>query len=222
MKYLNKDFKINTNRTLDDPLNADFVDINEISLSDVPNENISKKNTLAVADKLNQIKDDPATPTEAEAARNDFDKFTLSGTDAWNAIYKSMTPQERINFHKEQRQKKIQDDIEKYESNEYEKYREKVKKYDEREYSNYNTRTANYRKFKNNPLILEKGKEIGIEAESNIPKIDSKIFQKSEAELQIEKLLRQHRQQKEEHSKLVNESGIARIFWFNGGPINFK
>jgi len=220
MKYLNNNFKINTNRTLDDPLSPDFVDINEVNISDIPNENNEKK-TLEVADKLDQIRD-PITLKQAEAMREDFKQSSLSGTEAWNAIYKSMTPQEKINFHSEQRRKKIQDDIEKFESDEYEKYKDKVKKYDEREHNNYNIRTANYRKFKTNPLIVEKAKEIAIEPESNIPKVDPQIFQKSEAEIQIEKLLKKHLEEKLEHNRLVNDSGIANLFWNRGGPTTFE
>ena len=229
IKYLNNNkFKISTKRTLDDPLNPDFIDINEVDISDIPNENTAKK-TLSVAEKLLQVKESPIKndlfnfPGAVEVAQKNADQLKQPNSDyqvVWDNVYKSMTPKEKLNFHSDQRRKKIQDDIDKFETDEYAKYKERVQKYEDKEYNNYNTRTSNYRKFKTNPLIVEKAKEISLE--ENFPKIDPKIFVKSEAEIQIERLKEQQERQKAEHSRLVNDTGIAGLFWYRGGPTTFK
>jgi len=231
-KYLNKNFKISTSRTLDDPIYneiANTPDINEIGVDDISPKDIAK-NTLTVAEKLFQIKDSPIQndqfnyPGAAADAQKNADQLKQPNSDAqivWDNIYKNMSAAEKKNFLADEKRKKILQDVEKFDTKALEDFNNRVEKFKNREYNNYKTRVNNYRIAKTNVLIEDKRKElqpeqtkpVEVREKYSVPEesLESKINK-----INFENLLKKVEAEKRQREYDLNNTGIAYLGLTNG------
>ena len=224
-KNLNNNFKINTNRTLEDPIYQEIAntpDINEIGVDDISPKDIAK-NTLTVAEKLFQIKESPIQndqfnyPGAAANAQKNADQLKQPNSDAqivWDNIFKNMSAAEKKIFLAEEKKKKILQDVEKFDTKALEDLNKNVEKYKDQQYNSYRNRVNNYRITRMNTLIEDKRKELQLEEpkptevnkQYSIPEesLESKINK-----INFENLLKKVEQEKQQREFELNNHGIA-------------
>jgi len=236
-KYLSKNFKISTSRTLDDPILQEVIktpDINEASLNDYKAADVAENN-LSVSQKLNQIRDNPiqsdhfnysGAAKDTQKMADDLKRPYSDAQIVWDNIYTNMSPAEKKNFLADEKRKKILQDVEKFDSKALEDFNNRVEKFKNREYNNYQNRVNNYRIAKTNVLIEEKKKELGliepkpIKSNDPIVRIPEDTLDFKIRDIAFNNLLKKVEAERRERDLDLNNRGIAYVGLMRGYKVN--